>query len=48
MYKLLLSFMIISGVYGSFIMFIPNKTTFTKYCLTQWIPKLPDIYSVRK
>ena len=30
--KLILSFMVISDVYRSF---IPNKTTFTKYCLTQ-------------
>ena len=35
------SFMIISDVYSSF---IPNKTTLTKYCLTQWIPKLPGIF----
>ena len=32
MYKLLLSFMAILDVYMSF---IPHKTTFTKYCLTQ-------------
>ena len=37
-YKLLLSFPVISDVYRSF---IPNKTTFIKYCLTRWISKLP-------
>ena len=37
-YKILLRFMVISDVYRSF---IPNKTAFTKYCLTQWISKLP-------
>ena len=36
-YKLLLSFTVISDVYRSF---IQNKTTFTKYCLIQWMPKL--------
>ena len=36
MYKLLLSFMVISNIYRSF---IPNKATFTKYCLSQWISK---------
>ena len=38
MYKLLLSFMIIWDVDRSF---IRDKTTFTKYCLPQWISKLP-------
>ena len=41
-------FMVISDVYRSF---IPNETTFTKYCLTQWIPKLPgsiEIHWVRQ
>ena len=39
-YKLLLSFMVIKYVYSSF---IPNKTVFTKYCLTQihWVRKYP-------
>ena len=32
------SFAVISDVYRSFIW---NKTAFTKYCLTQWISKLP-------
>ena len=36
-YELLLSFAVISDVYRSF---IPNKTTFTKCCLTQWISKI--------
>ena len=35
-YKLFFSFSVISDVYRSF---IPNKSTFTKYCLTQWISK---------
>ena len=26
--------------------FIRNKTTFTKYCLTQWIPKLPGSFEI--
>ena len=34
MYKLLLSFTVISDVHMSF---IPNKRVFTKYCLTQWL-----------
>ena len=34
MYKLLMSFMVIWDVYRSF---IPDDTTFTKYCLT-WNP----------
>ena len=47
-YKLLLSFSIISDVYRSF---IRNKTAFIKYCLTQWISKLPgrfEIHCVRQ
>ena len=38
--ELLLSFMVISDVYGSF---ITNKSTFTKCGLTQWILKLHSI-----
>ena len=38
-YKLLLSCMVVADVYR---FFIPNKTTFTKCCLTQWIWKLPS------
>ena len=41
MYKLLVIFIIISGVYRSF---IPKKPTFTKYCLTKWISKLPGSF----
>ena len=26
--------------------FIPNKTAFTKYCLTQWIPKLIGSFEI--
>ena len=33
-YKLLLSVIVISDVYRSL---LPNKTIFTKYCLTQWV-----------
>ena len=40
-YKLLLSFTVILDVCISF---ISNKTTFDKYCLTQWIPKLPGSF----
>ena len=36
--KVTLSFMVISNVYKSI---VSNKTTFTKYCLTQWISRLP-------
>ena len=36
-------FMLISDVYRSF---IQNKTTFTKYCLTQWISKLPRSFEI--
>ena len=48
MYKLRFSLMVISDVYRSF---IQNKTTFTKYCLTQCFSKLPgnfEIYWVRQ
>ena len=38
-FKLLLRFMVISDVYRSF---IPNYTTFIKYCLTPRISKLPE------
>ena len=37
MYKLVMSFTVISDVYMSF---IPNKTTFIKYCLSHWVSKL--------
>ena len=40
---LLLSFMVISDVYMAFIW---NKTTFTKYFLTQWISKLPGSFEI--
>ena len=43
MYKVLSSFTVISDVYRSF---IPNKTTFTKYCLTQWIWKLHGSFEI--
>ena len=42
-HKLFLSFMLISDVYRSF---IPNKTTFTKHCLTQWISKFPGSFEI--
>ena len=38
MYTLLLSFLVILDVYRSFIL---NQIMFTKYCLTDWISKLP-------
>ena len=41
MYKFILSFMVISDIYRSL---IQNKATFTKYCLTQWISKLPQSF----
>ena len=44
MYRSLLGFMVISDVNRSF---IPNKSTFTKYCLTQWIPKLIGSFEIR-
>ena len=37
------NFTVISNVYMSF---IPNKTTFTKNCLTQWISKLPGSFEI--
>ena len=40
---LLLSFMVISDVYAPF---IPSKTTFIKYCLTQWISYLPGVVKI--
>ena len=42
-HKLLFSITVISDVYRSF---IQNKTTFTKYCLTQWISKLPRSFEI--
>ena len=42
-YRLLLSFTIISDVYRSF---IKDKITFSKYCLTQWISKLPRSFEI--
>ena len=35
---------LISYVHRSF---IPNKTAFTKYCLTQWISKLPRSFDIQ-
>ena len=35
---------VISDIYRSF---KPNKTTFTKYCLAQWVPKLPRSVEIR-
>ena len=43
MYKLLLSFTVIPDVYKSV---IPNNTTLTKYCLAQWISKLPRSFEI--
>ena len=42
-FKLLLSFMVISDVYRSF---LRNKTIFIKFCLTQWISKLPGSFEI--
>ena len=42
-HRLLLSFTVISEVYRSF---IPHKTAFTKYCLTQWISKFPGSFEI--
>ena len=42
-YKLFFSFAVISDVYWSF---IPNKTVFTMYCLTQWISKLLGSFEI--
>ena len=44
-HKSFLSFMVISDVNRSF---IPNKTTFTKYCLTHWISKLPRSFEIHR
>ena len=44
-YKLLLSFTVISDDYRSFISY---KTIFIKYCLTQWISKLPGSFEVHR
>ena len=38
-----LSFMVISDVYTSY---IPNKTTFTEYCITQWISELHGSFEI--
>ena len=46
MYKLLLSFMIISDV-CTLMSFIPDKTAFTKHCLTQ-LPGSFEIHWVRQ
>ena len=43
MCKLPLSYMVISDVHRSFLL---NKTTFTKYCLTQWSSKLPGSFEI--
>ena len=46
--KLLLSLVVITTIYRSS---TPNKTTFSKYCLTQWISKLPrsiEIHWIRQ
>ena len=43
MYNVLLIFTVMSGVCQSF---IPNKTTFIKYRLTQWISKLPRSFEI--
>ena len=43
MYKVLLSFRVISDVYRPF---IPNKISFAKYSLTQWISKLPWSFKI--
>ena len=37
------SFTVISNVCSSF---IPNETLFTKYCLTQWMSKLPGRFEI--
>ena len=44
MFKFLLSFTVIFFVYRSC---LPNETTFTKYCLTQWISKLPGSFEIQ-
>ena len=43
MYKLLLSFTVISDVYR---LIIQNKTKYTKYCLTQWFSKIPSCFEI--
>ena len=43
MYKSLMSFVVVPDVYMSF---IPNETTFTKHCHTQWISKLPRNFEI--
>ena len=45
MHKFTLSFVVISDVYRSR---IPNKTTFTKYCLTQWISRHPGCLKIHR
>ena len=42
-YKLLLSLTVIANLCRSF---NPNKTIFTKYCLTQWISKLSGSFEI--
>ena len=44
-YTFLLSFTVISDLYRSF---ITNKTTFIKYCFTQWISKLPGSFEIHR
>ena len=39
------SFTAIVDVHSSF---IPNKTTFTKYCLTRWISKSPRSFEIHR
>ena len=41
--KMILSFMVFSDVNRSF---ISNKIAFTKYCLFQWISKLPGTFQI--
>ena len=44
-YTLPLSFTVISDVDKSF---VPHWTTFTKYCLTQWISKPPGSFEIHR
>ena len=44
-YKFLLSFMVMSDVYRSF---IPNKTVFTRYFIIQRISKLPGSFEIHR
>ena len=44
-FKLPLSFIVISDTNRAF---IPNKATFTKYCLTQWILKLQRSFEIHR